>query len=302
MTSSLRALVLGAAAGGGLPQWNCGCTNCTLARQPGSGVEPQTQSSLAVSTDGEHWAVLNTSPDIRQQMTAHEALHPKSVRHTPVSSVLLTNGDIDHIAGLLILREKQAFTVFLTASIMEVIEQNPIFNALDRKFVTFKQISLDQSFDLAPGLTAEIFAVPGKVPLFMEGETVDTKLEGDQTVGVRLTAGRKTAFYIPGCAAMTPLLEERLRGAELVFFDGTVFENEEMLSTKTGQKTGARMGHMAMNGDDGSMAAFEGLDVGRRIFVHINNTNPVWNPASKERFAINAADWEIGYDGMEVSL
>lgn len=302
MTQSLRALVLGAAAGGGLPQWNCSCKNCNLARQPGSGVEPQTQSSLAVSADGEQWAILNTSPDIRQQMTAHEALHPKSVRHTPVLSVLLTNGDIDHIAGLLILREKQAFTVFLTASIMEVIEQNPIFNALDRNFVTFRQVGLEQPFELAPGLEAELFAVPGKVPLFMEGETVDTKLESDQTVGVRLTAAEKIAFYIPGCAAMTPLLKERLRGAELVFFDGTVFENEEMLSTKTGRKTGARMGHMAMGGDDGSIAAFKSLGVRRRIFVHINNTNPVWNPASMERVTVKAAGWEIGHDGMEVTL
>ncbi|MGI9357347.1 MAG: pyrroloquinoline quinone biosynthesis protein PqqB [Rhizobiaceae bacterium] len=302
MTPSLRALVLGAAAGGGLPQWNCGCRNCTLARKSDSGVEPQTQSSLAVSADGEHWAILNASPDIRQQMTAHMVLHPKSVRHTPVSSVMMTNGDIDHLAGLLILREKQAFTVFLTASIMQVIEQNPIFNALDREFVTFRQVGLDEIFELAPGLEAELFVVPGKVPLFMEGESVDTKMEGDQTVGVRLAVAGKTAFYIPGCAAMTPLLEERLRDAELVFFDGTVFENEEMLSTMTGQKTGARMGHMAMSGDDGSMAAFEGLGVARKIFIHINNTNPVWNPASKESATVDAAGWEIGRDGMEVTL
>lgn len=302
MTPSLRALILGTAAGGGLPQWNCGCRNCVLARELGSGINPQTQSSLAVSADGEHWAILNTSPDIRQQMTAHEALHPKFVRHTPISSVLLTNGDIDHIAGLLILREKQGFTVFLTAAIMEVIEQNPIFNALDRDHVTFTTIALNEPFELAPRLQAELFSVPGKVPLFMEGETVDTKLEGDQTVGVRLTAGGKTAFYIPGCAAMTPALEARLKGAEIVFFDGTVFENEELISTKTGQKTGARMGHMAMSGEDGSIAAFEKLNVAHSIFVHINNTNPVWDKDSPERATVEAAGWVVGHDGMEVTL
>ncbi len=302
MTHSLRALVLGTAAGGGLPQWNCGCPNCNKARHAGSGIAPQTQSSLAVSADGEHWAILNTSPDIRQQMTAHEVLHPKSVRHTPVSSVLLTNGDIDHIAGLLILREKQAFTVFLTTAIMEVIEQNPIFNALDRHHVTFQVIDLETQFTLAPGLEASLFAVPGKVPLFMEGEIVDTKLEGDQTVGVQLTAQNRTAFYIPGCAAMTPSLEEKLRYTELVFFDGTVFENEEMISTKTGQKTGARMGHMAMSGQDGSVAAFEKLGVKQKVFVHINNTNPVWDPDSRERATVEAAGWAIAHDGLEIAL
>ncbi len=285
-----------------MPQWNCGCTNCVSAREAGGDISPQTQSSLAVSADGEHWVILNTSPDIRQQMTAHDVLHPKSIRHTPVSSVLLTNGDIDHIAGLLILREKQAFTVFLTAAIMEVIEQNPIFNALDREHVTFQIIGLDTDFSLAPGLMARLFAVPGKVPLFMEGEVVDTKLEGDQTVGVELTAQDKTAFYIPGCAAMTRSLENRLQGAELVFFDGTVFENEEMISTKTGQKTGARMGHMAMSGEGGSIAAFENLNVRQKVFVHINNTNPVWDPTSAERATVEAAGWSIGHDGMEVVL
>ncbi|MDD9911327.1 MAG: pyrroloquinoline quinone biosynthesis protein PqqB [Ahrensia sp.] len=299
---SLRALVLGAAAGGGLPQWNCGCDNCNAARAPAGDIKPQTQSSLAVSANGDQWAILNTSPDIRQQLSAHQVLYPKKVRHTPISSVLLTNGDIDHIAGLLILREKQPFTVFATETILDVISANPIFNALDRILVTFTSVQLDQSFELVSGVQATLFAVPGKVPLFMEGETVDTQLEGEQTVGVRLAGAGKTMFYIPGCAAITTRLADMLTGADCVFFDGTVYENDEMQATGTGTKTGARMGHMAMNGEHGSMAAFVPLNVERKIYVHINNTNPVWNPASAEHATIRSAGWEIAQDGLEVTL
>ncbi len=302
MTSSLRALILGAAAGGGLPQWNCGCDNCRQARLETSAVRPQTQSSLAVSANGSDWAILNTSPDIRQQLAAHADLHPKGLRHTPVTSVLLTNGDIDHIAGLLILREKQAFRVYLTEGIANIIEENPIFSALDRTLVEFVSVDLAAPFDLAPGLEAELFSVPGKVPLYMEGEVVDTQLEGDQTVGVRLTANGKTAYYIPGCARLTSALKDLLNNADLVFFDGTVFENEEMIATGTGVKTGSRMGHMSMDGAGGSLAAFAGLGVRRKIFVHINNTNPVWDPTSPERRMVEDAGWEVGYDGLEAAL
>ena len=299
---TLRALVLGAAAGGGLPQWNCGCPNCRAARDPASTIRPQTQSSLAVSADGMSWAVLNTSPDIRQQIAANPPLYPRGLRDSPVRSVLLTNGDIDHIAGLLILREQQPFRVLATPHIINVIEANPIFHALNRDLVSLQPISLDAPFSLLDGLEAELFAVPGKVPLFMEDGDVVTDLEGETTVGVRLTASGKTLFYIPGCARMTASLSQRIGNAPLVFFDGTVFEDDEMAATGTGTKTGRRMGHMAMSGPDGSMAAFTGLGVKRRVFVHINNTNPVWNPSSAARAAVEAAGWEIGADGTEYVL
>lgn len=299
MKPSLRAIVLGAAAGGGLPQWNCACDNCRAARDPASGIPAQTQSSIAVSADGEAWAVLNASPDIRHQLTATAPLHPRSLRDSPVRSVLLTNGDIDHIAGLLVLRESQPLVIHATAHILGLIETNSVFRALNRDFVELRDIALDRPFTLLDGLEAELFATPGKVPLYMEEGDVRTDLEGETTVGVRLTAGDATAFYIPGCARMTPALAERLSGADLVFFDGTVFHDDEMIRTGTGIKTGARMGHMAMSGEAGSMAAFEPLGVKRRVYIHINNTNPVWNPASPERSAVEAAGWDIAMDGKE---
>jgi pyrroloquinoline quinone biosynthesis protein B len=214
----------------------------------------------------------------------------------------LTNGDIDHVVGLLTLREKQAFKLFTTAAIAEVLDDNPIFRALDPAFVTREIVALGESFEIAPGLMAEMFVVPGKVPLYMEGDTVETELEGEQTVGVSLRAGEQQAFYLPGCAKVTTALADRMRGAALVFFDGTVWENEEMIRLGVGVKTGARMGHMSMAGEGGSMAAFESLDVARKIFVHMNNTNPVFDPHSAERKQVEAAGWEIAFDGMEVTL
>lgn len=302
MEFHLRALVLGAAAGGGLPQWNCGCPVCNAARKVPPEIPPQSQSSLGVSIDGSNWALLNCSPDIRTQIADNSQLHPRDRRGTPIKSVLLTNGDIDHIAGLLVLREKQPFRVFLTSEIMRVIDANPIFSALDRSLIAFHTVGLDVPFELIPGVTAELFAVPGKVPLFMEEGEVVTDLEGEQTVGVKLDAASKRFWYIPGCAKLTDNLKTRLNGEALVFFDGTVFENNEMMLQKVGTKTGARMGHMPMNGHTGSISGFAELNIGRKIYVHINNTNPVWFPQSSERKTVQDAGWEVAYDGMELVL
>lgn len=291
---SLRARILGAAAGGGLPQWNCGCENCRLAR---AGTIPSlTQSSLAVTGNGRDWAVLNASPDIRAQLADAPPLHPTGLRESPVRAVLLTNGDIDHVAGLLTLREKQAFTLYATAEIHAVLAANPVFEALDPGLVRRVAVALGQTFALVPGVMAELFAVPGKVPLYLEGETVLTGVEGEQTVGVVLN---RTAYYIPGCAAMTPALAERVRGAQLVFFDGTLWSDDEMPRAGLGQKSGRRMGHIAMSGPEGSIAAFAALRVARKVFIHMNNTNPVLRPGSDERQEAEAAGWTIGQDGNE---
>jgi pyrroloquinoline quinone biosynthesis protein B len=300
-SSGFRGLVLGAAAGGGLPQWNCGCQNCCLARDPASGVRPQSQSSLAVSIDGDNWAILNASPDIRQQMIDNSVLHPRTLRDSPLKSVLITNGDIDHLAGLLILREKQPLDVFVTAAIDEIIDDNPVFRALDPAFVRRHTIALEQPFVLLPGLEARLFAVPGKVPLFMEDGEPELQLEGEQTVGVELTAGSKRVYYIPGCAYVSDALKARIDGADALFFDGTVFTDDEMITTGVGQKTGQRMGHMAISGPDGSLAALAELDIAKKIYVHINNTNPIWR-AGPERDALEENGFRIGYDGMEIDF
>ncbi|MGH1578631.1 pyrroloquinoline quinone biosynthesis protein PqqB [Planktotalea sp.] len=297
---TFRAHVLGAAAGGGLPQWNCGCKNCNLARA--GDISAQSQSSVAFSGNGADWAIVNASPDIREQLARATALHPTGLRKSPIQSVLLTNGDIDHVAGLLTLREQQAFTLFATAEIQQVIADNPIFNALNPDFVSRKAIVLDEPFELVSGITARLIAVPGKVPLYLEGETVQTDLVGEQTVGVELEASGKRAFYIPGCAAMPDDLKARIEGANMVMFDGTLWQDDEMLRAGLSQKTGKRMGHISMSGADGSIAAFDGVKVDQKIFVHMNNTNPVLRPGSTEKALAEQAGWIVAQDGMEFEI
>lgn len=299
--TQVRFLVLGAAAGGGLPQWNCGCSNCRAARDPASGLKPQTQSSLAVSPDGERWLVFNASPDMRAQIEANACLHPQALRDSPIKGVVVTNGDIDHITGLLTLREKQAFTLFATAALMETLGQNPVFQVLDPAVVRQQAVGLDAPFLPLDGLEIRLFAVPGKVPLYLEGADLKLGQETDDTVGVEFRIGDKRAYYIPGCGSMPSTLAQRLEGADLVFFDGTVFEDDEMIQAGVGQKTGRRMGHMPISGEGGSLSALSSLSIGRKVFVHINNTNPIWR-AGPERAAVEAEGFEIGHDGMEVTL
>lgn len=295
-----RAQILGSAAGGGLPQWNCGCMNCNLARA--GKIPSQTQSSVAVTGNGTDWAILNASPDIREQLARTPSLHPTGLRTSPLRSVLLTNGDIDHIAGLLTLREQQRFDLFATREIHQVIADNPIFAALRPASVRRRIIDLGTAAEIAPGLTATLFAVPGKVPLYLEGDVVKTDLEGEQTVGVHLQTGGKNIYYIPGCAAFHSELAARIDGADLVFFDGTLWHDTEMVEAGLSQKTGQRMGHMSISGPDGSIAAFDALSIGRKVYVHMNNTNPVLRPGSQERNAAETAGWIIGQDGMEIAL
>lgn len=293
----MRIIILGAAAGGGLPQWNCGCGNCNAARA--GRIPAMTQSSVAVSADGTAWAILNASPDIRVQFQANPALHPTGLRQMPLRAVLVTNGDIDHVAGLLTLRESQPFDLFATAAIHEVLAQNPMLGALRADLVARQSVALDAPFELLPGLTAEIFAVPGKVPLYQEGAVVETGLVGETTVGVELTANGRRALYIPGCAAMPDWLAARIEGADALFFDGTLWEDDEMIRMGLGQKTGRRMGHMPATE---TMDALAALGLGRRIFVHMNNSNPLTDPASPQTRAAEAQGWQVGRDGMEITL
>ncbi|MEH6787882.1 MAG: pyrroloquinoline quinone biosynthesis protein PqqB [Paracoccus sp. (in: a-proteobacteria)] len=293
----MRIIVLGAAAGGGLPQWNCGCANCRAARA--GRIPSLSQSSVAVSADGRDWAILNASPDIRTQMAATPALHPTGPRDMPMRAVLLTNGDIDHVAGLLTLRESQPFDLFATEAIHDALAANPMLTALRADLVRRRKVTLDRPTDLLPGLTATLFAVPGKVPLYQEGDIVETGLMGETTVGVELAANGKRGLYIPGCAAMPEWLKDRIAGADALLFDGTLWQDDEMIRMGLGRKTGHRMGHMAA-GD--SIAALADVSVGRRIFVHMNNSNPLTDPDSAEAAQARRQGWQIGRDGMEITL
>lgn len=306
----MKARILGAAAGGGFPQWNSNADGCRRARTGDPAAPARTQASVAVSADGDRWFLLNASPDLRQQIEATPALHPRDgLRSTPISGVVLSGTDVDAIAGLLNLRERQAFTIYATAKTHAVLEDNPIFNVLARDCVQRQMVGLEQTVELrhaegsSSGLAMELFAVPGKVPLYLESaQEPPPILIGEDTVGVRISDGQRTLFFIPGCAAMTPELAARLRGAELVFFDGTLWRDDEMIRAGLGSKTGARMGHMSLSGPQGTIAAFTDLRVRRRVLVHINNSNPVLLADSPERAELEASGWEVGWDGMEFTL
>jgi pyrroloquinoline quinone biosynthesis protein B len=298
----LTAIVLGAAAGGGFPQWNCRCAVCRLAWDGDPRVRARTQASLAVSADGARWTLLNAAPDLRAQLGATPALHPRgALRNSPIQTVVLTGAEIDQTAGLLNLRERQPFDIFATGETLQALADNPMFNALAPDVVTRNAVARGGQFELPGGMKAELFTVPGKVPLYLEQGTPQTDTESGANVGVEITAGDARLCFVPGAAALTPSLKARLARADVILFDGTLFTDDEMIASGTGNKTGRRMGHMPINGADGSLAALSGLGK-RRIYIHINNTNPILIDGSPERIQVEAAGWGVAADGLEIRL
>jgi len=298
----LKAIVLGAAAGGGFPQWNCRCPTCHLAWEGDPRVRPRTQASVAVSADGRHWVLLNASPDLRAQIQVTPALRPYGMpRGSPIVGVVLTGAEVDQVAGLLTLRERGGFTVYATDETLTAIEDNPMFDVLAAEVVQRRPIALAQAFALPNGLHAELFAVPGKVALYLEKGDPELAVETGINVGVEIMSDGARLIYVPGAAAITQPLLERLQRANVVLFDGTLFDDFEMIVSGTGTKTGRRMGHIPLDGADGTLQQLSGL-TGRRILTHINNTNPILVDGSAQRLKVEAAGFEVAQDGMEISL
>jgi pyrroloquinoline quinone biosynthesis protein B len=266
-----------------------------------------------VSADGENWLLLNASPDLRQQIAATSQLAPPvgaSARASPIKAVALTNGDVDHTAGLLTLREGQPFSVYASRRVLGALRANSIFDVLASNLVARIELPLGAPLRIEGagvdlGLTVDAFPTPGKVALYLEdADAADFGTQVGDTLGLRIveTATGGAFFYIPGCARIDEALAKRLRGAALLFFDGTLWHENEMIEQGLMNKTGSRMGHVNISGPGGSIASFAGLEVARKIFVHINNSNPALDASSKQRAVANAAGWEIGRDGMEITL
>jgi pyrroloquinoline quinone biosynthesis protein B len=300
-SAQLRAFVLGSGAGGGVPQWNCGCRVCRLAWS-GTRVKPRTQAGLALSVNGENWLLLNASIDLRQQILATPALHPRGTgRHSPIAAVVLTNAEVDSSAGLLALRERQPLAIFGTQATLDAIGANRMFDVVDRDVAPRRAVALSEPFEPLPGLKLELFAVPGKVPLWLEEGDVSTEEVGEETVAIAVEAAGKRLVYAPGCARVTEDLHARIANADVLFFDGTLFVDDEMIVNGLGDKTGKRMGHSPVSGPGGTLDALSRHAHVRRILIHINNSNPILIEGSPEEAKVKAAGWEIAFDGMEVA-
>jgi pyrroloquinoline quinone biosynthesis protein B len=308
----LRVVVLGAAAGGGVPQWNCGCQICRAARNEHPELQ-STQASIAFSADGAHWYLVNASPDLRQQLIHTPQLHPKAgaLRHTPIAGVILTNGEIDAVAGLLSMREGSPFAIYAHAKVLAILESNSIFNVLSEKNVARIGIEIDRAFEPAlpdgspSGIEVIAFTVPGKGAWYLEGKAHPGGTDGaGDTLGLRIRdkATNRHFYFIAACAHVSDELKSRLAGAPLLFFDGTVWRDDEMVVAGLGTKTGQSMGHISMSGTTGAIEALAGLDIDRKIFLHINNSNPALLRGSSERKIAESAGWQIPADGTEIVL
>jgi pyrroloquinoline quinone biosynthesis protein B len=308
----LRIVVLGAAAGGGVPQWNCGCEVCRKARSENPGLV-STQASIAFSRDGAHWFVVNASPDLRQQVIATPQLHPAQgkLRHSPITGVILTNGEIDAVAGLLSMREGSPFSIYAHPRVLAILKSNSIFNVLAEKNVARRSIEVEKPFGpvlpdgAASGIEVLPFEVPGKGAWYLEGKAHPAGSTGvGDTLGLRIAdkASGQYFYFVAACARVTDELKARIRGAPLVFFDGTVWRDDELIAAGLGQKTGQSMGHIAMSGGQGAIESFAGLDIARKVFLHINNSNPAWLKGSEERKALERAGWQLPADGTEITL
>ncbi len=254
-----------------------------------------------MSGNGTDWVLVGASPDLRQQILQTESLWPRvGSRDSPISAVVLIGGDVDAIAGLLVLRERQPFTLYAPRPLLRLLEENRIFAVLDRSLVSQQPLMPLEPVMCADGLVLTLLEMPGKVPLYLETANT-TQAEPGPTYAARLEANGRSVIFAPACAQITDAVRRQLGDADAVFFDGTLFTDDEMIVAGLGEKTGRRMGHVPISGPGGTLEALAGLP-GRRVLMHINNSNPILLRDSPERRQVEAAGFEVAYDGMEVQL
>lgn len=306
----MRARLLGAAAGGGFPQWNCNCTNCRGARRGTLPARPRSQSCVALSADGRRWFLLNASPDIRTQIEGFPGLHPPDGqrRGTPIEAVLLTNADLDHTLGLLILREGEPLVVHATAATRTSLNEGLRLEAILARYcgvswreppATLEPLLL--AGGSPSGLLYSAFPLAGRPPRYHGGETVPDDVH---SVGYRFvdeaTGGR--LVFAPDVAALDEAAMCQLQDADAVLVDGTFWQDDELPAAGLGTGTAASMGHLPVGGPGGSLERLCSIRAQHKIYLHINNTNPILVDGSPERIAVEEAGWVVGHDGLEFSL
>ncbi|MDG9884738.1 pyrroloquinoline quinone biosynthesis protein PqqB [Pseudomonas sp. GD04058] len=299
--------ILGSAAGGGFPQWNCNCANCKGYRDGSLRATARTQSSIALSDDGEHWILCNASPDIRAQLQGFAPMQPaRALRDTGIDAIVLLDSQIDHTTGLLSLREGCPHQVWCTEMVHQDLTTGfPLFNMLEHwnGGLAWNRIELDASFTIeaCPNLRFSPFPLRSAAPPYSPhrfdphpGDNLGLMVEDLRTDG--------KLFYAPGLGQVDAGLLQRMHDADVLLVDGTLWDNDEMQRRGVGTRTGTEMGHLPQNGPGGMLEVLEAFPEQRKVLIHINNTNPILDEDSAERAELHRRGVEVAFDGMSITL
>jgi pyrroloquinoline quinone biosynthesis protein B len=306
----VRVKILGSAAGGGFPQWNCACSNCRGIRQGTLRSLARTQVQVAVSHDGASWFLLSASPDLPRQIESFPKLQPTSQsRETPIAAFVLPGADLDQMLGLIMLRESQPLRVYATPSIRRIIMDNNIIFAMVRNQITWDDVAPNREYELASvtgaksGIKCLPFALTGNYPHYVDRQLAASLPPADAVLGLRLESPNgKRLVYTPGAPSVEESWLAHLETANLLLFDGTFWTDDELIRVQGAGRTALQMGHMPVSGPEGSLARLAHLKRPRKVYIHVNNTNPILDEASPEHQAVRDAGWEVAHDGMEFEL
>jgi len=309
----MQVKILGSAAGGAFPQWNCSCPNCSSVRAGSFQGKGRTQTQVAISADSCSWFLLGASPDLRAQIEATAELHPrKGLRQSPIAGTVLLNADIDHVLGLLLLRELQPLCAYATQSIRRItLEDNSMFAMLQRVpgQLTWNDFQLETSFVLLDPLGRDsrircrAVSLGTHFPAFVSPDRRLELISGEASLGliVESPSGKRLA-YTPAVPQITDELLEQFDSVDVLLFDGTFWSDDELIRIQGSGQTARQMGHVPISSTEGSLAKLAQLKCPRRIYIHINNTNPVLNEAGPEHRVLREAGWELAEDGWQFDL
>lgn len=298
--------VLGASAGGGFPQWNCNCSQCRRLRDGTLHSQARTQIQVAVSADGGAWHLLGASPDLARQIESNPCLYPRQgLRDSPIASVVLTCAEVDQSLGLLLLREMHPFTVYATASVRDILlEDNSMFRMLHRapRQVEWRAIRPGEPFEIEPGMCVEAIVMAGGYPSYVGAGRLAVSRADEAVVGLRVSCATGSVLFLPGVPAMDEALLARMGQCDLLLLDGTFWSDDEFIRVWPEARTARQMGHLPISGAGGSLERLAGLRRPRKIYVHINNTNPILDEDSAEYRTVHDAGWEVASDGLTITI
>jgi len=312
----MQVKILGSAAGGGFPQWNCACPNCRALRAGNFHGNARTQTQAAISADGNHWFLLGASPDLRAQIESTPELHPRAadgtIRHSPINGAVLLNADIDHVLGVLLMRELQPLNAYATLSVRRILtEDNSMFRMLQRvdRQLTWNEIESGEAFSLRTpsnedsGITCRALSLGRHYPAYVSTRRKSDLQLREASLGLIVTSpsGKRLA-YMPAVPQIDNVLLEELDSADVLLFDGTFWSDDELIRTQGSGQTAQEMGHVPVSSGEGSLARLAQLECPRKIYIHVNNTNPMLDEASAEYRQVRDAGWEIAEDGWQFEL